>query len=158
MTNDVDSRARRRLLALFASGVVLGLMWERLQFPFYVHEGGSTLVWSHVSFAAIADGILLLLIYLVGWLRTRDDRWHRHPGAAGYTTIVVTGTVFALLSEILGLFVVRRWSYAPAMPLVPGIHIGVLPLLGMVIVPLVALRIVAFSIDRTRPGAIVGDQ
>lgn len=53
MTNGSDSRAARRLVALFIGGAVLGLLWERLQFPFFVHEGGASLVWSHVTFGAI---------------------------------------------------------------------------------------------------------
>lgn len=148
MTDDSDSRARWRLIVLFVGGAMLGLLWEWLQFPFYLHEGGAGLIWSHVSFAAIADGLLLLLVYFAGWLRTRDDRWHAHPGAAGYATIGATAIVFALLSEAVGLYVVHGWSYAPAMPLVPGLRIGVLPLLGAVIVPLVVLRIVALTFDR----------
>lgn len=150
MTNGSDSRATRRLVALFFGGAALGLLWERLQFRFYLHEGGAGLIWSHVSFAAIADGMLMLLVYVAGWLRTRDDRWHTHPGPAGYATIVATAIVFALLSETAGLYVVHRWSYTPAMPLVPGLRIGVLPLLGAVIVPLVVLRIVALTVDRRR--------
>lgn len=146
MTN--DSRAIRRLVVLFVGGTVLGLLWEWLQFRFYVHEGGAGLIWSHVSFAAIADGILLLLIYVAGWMRTRDDRWHAHPGAAGYATIAGTALLFTLLSEAIGVYVVRRWSYTPAMPLVPGLGIGVLPLLGAVTISLVVLWTIALTIDR----------
>ena len=148
MTNGSDSRATRRLVALFIGGAVLGLLWERVQFPFFVHEGGASLVWSHVTFGAIADGILLLLVYLAGWLRMRDDRWHAHPGPAGYAMIAGTAIVFAALSEIVGVYAVHRWSYTPAMPLVPGLRIGVLPLVGSVVVALIVLRIVAVTIDR----------
>lgn len=145
---DADRRTTSRLWILFVAGALLGLLWERVQFRYYVHEGGAGLLWSHVSFAAVANGLLLVLIYLLGWLRTRDDRWHVHPRLGGYLLIIAIALAFTLASEILGLSVVRRWTYAAEMPLIPGLQVGLLPLAGAAIIALVVLRLTALTVDR----------
>jgi len=48
---------------------------------------------------------------------------------------VAAGLAIAVAVEWLGLHVLRRWSYTPRMPLVPGLEVGLVPVAQMVILP-----------------------
>ncbi|HEX9002692.1 MAG TPA: hypothetical protein VGB07_22490 [Blastocatellia bacterium] len=72
------------LLRLFVVAVLINYVWEIVQARLYVGMENFNLVWWHCGLAALGDGLLVLLIYAVGWgvLRRRD--WFVRPGIAGY--------------------------------------------------------------------------
>ncbi len=79
------------LLRLFVVAVLINYVWEIVQAPLYVGMENFNLVWWHCGLAALGDGLLVLLIYAVGWgvLRRRD--WFVRPGIAGYAVILAAG-------------------------------------------------------------------
>lgn len=147
---DDDSAARWRLLALFLSGVLIGAIWELLQFRLYVHEGGESVLWSHSLLAAGGDGALVVLLYAIGLGRTRDDIWYLHPRAREVALVSAIAAALGIASELIGVYGVRRWTYADAMPLVPVLKIGLVPVISTLIVPLVAFVVTGFVFDRAR--------
>jgi hypothetical protein len=54
---------------------------------------------------------------------------------------VVLGMAYTALSEWLNGVLLGTWTYAPAMPLLPLVEIGLSPLLQWVLVPVTALTL-----------------
>ncbi len=84
------------------------------------------------------DAVLILLIWAIGWLILRRPLWFETPGLRGYALMIASGLVIAALVEWVSVHLLRRWTYGPAMPIVPVLRIGVLPLLQLALLsPLV---------------------
>ena len=75
------------------------------------------------------------MLLLVGWLVLGRVDWFRRPGRTGYTTLIVSGALLAIAVEWLALHVLHRWSYAEAMPQLPVLNVGLVPVLQMLILP-----------------------
>jgi hypothetical protein len=63
-------------------------------------------------------------------------------------TAIVLGAAYTTLSEWLNVEIRRSWSYTAAMPVLPLIGTGLTPLLQWVIVPAMALAVVAHRYHR----------
>jgi hypothetical protein len=128
---------RRHLLA---TGVG-NLVWEFGQMPLYTLWRSGTR--REIAFAAlhcaagdlgIAAGALALGLALAaapGWPEVRFI-----PVLAVATAL---GAGFTVYSEHLNVVVRHAWAYAPAMPVLPGLGIGLAPLLQWLLVPPLAL-------------------
>lgn len=66
-----------------------------------------------------------------------------HPGLKGYAILTLAGVFMAIAIEWVAVHMLERWSYAQAMPLVPGIEVGLIPVLQMVLLPPLVFGIVA---------------
>ena len=51
---------------LFVIAVLVNYVWELIQAPLYVGMDSFKLVWWHCGVAALGDGLLVLLIYMIG--------------------------------------------------------------------------------------------
>jgi hypothetical protein len=65
-------------------------------------------------------------------------------------TAIILGIAYTILSEWLNVEIRRRWSYTPAMPVIPWIGTGLTPLLQWLIVPGLAFAIIAHRDRRER--------
>lgn len=63
------------------------------------------------------------------------------------TIAVAGGLLTTLVLEVLSTQVWNRWAYAPAMPVIPGIGVGLSPVLQWLVVPCVALLLVGHRLD-----------
>jgi L-cystine uptake protein TcyP (sodium:dicarboxylate symporter family) len=96
---------------------------------------------------ATGDMIFMLVIYLtlaavhsdLAWPEARPAYTH----AATWLIPLVIGSLLAVSYELWAVYVEQRWSYADAMPRVPVVEVGILPLLQMIIIPFVMLLICA---------------
>lgn len=131
------------LLRLFVVAVLINYVWEIVQAPLYVGMENFNLVWWHCGLAALGDGLLVLLIYGVGWgvLRRRD--WFVRPGIAGYAVMLAAGLMISVGIEWLAVFVAKRWAYTARMPLVPLINVGLAPVAQMLVLPPLIFAILA---------------
>ena len=126
--------------AVFVIGVLVNYVWELAQAPLF--EGltpGN--VWWHCFVASLGDGVILLVILVVGWCIHRRIDWFMKPGVSGYTVMAVSGLLIAVLVEWVAVHVVQRWSYAAAMPLLPVVNIGIVPLAQMLLLPPLIFRL-----------------
>jgi hypothetical protein len=66
----------------------------------------------------------------------------------------VTAVLGAATATILEWHALRtgRWTYNALMPLIPGLGVGVYPVLQMAIVPAVAARVSGFLLGQGSPG------
>jgi hypothetical protein len=124
--------------------VIVNYIWELGQAPLYVgHESYSTAVLWHCFVASLGDGVMVLLIYVAGWILLRRPDWFLRPGLSGYVLMLSTGLMLALFVEWLGLHVLGRWQYRENMPVVPGLSVGVVPIAQMLSLPPLLFLIVA---------------
>ena len=113
---------------------VLHLIWENAQAPLFV---GYQSFWQHfwICLQAIpGDVVVTLLIYFLVAAWHRNVRWIERIGFPELAVVSIAGAATAVGLERYALGV-GRWAYAPAMPLLPGLEVGLLPVLQMAVVP-----------------------
>lgn len=124
----------RLLVVTFLVAVAINFAWETGQSQLFASMGGwlSGTWWCFV--ASLGDGVILLAIAAVGWLPFRRVDWFVRPGPAGYAFMGALGMTAAVAIEI-GARATGRWAYTDQMPLIPVIHVGLVPVLQMLVLP-----------------------
>jgi len=130
-----------RIALIFAVAVLVNYAWELAQSPLYAEMDDLRVNLWHCFLAALGDGVFVLAIFGAGALVFRRADWFVRPGLRGYWTMLAAGLVIGVLVEWLGLHVLRRWAYAPGMPLIPGLDIGLVPVAQMLLLPPLIVRI-----------------
>jgi hypothetical protein len=103
-----------------------------------------TVLW-HCFVASLGDGLILLLIFAVGWIAFHEPNWFRQPGVSGYLLMLAAGLGIGVAVEWIGVHIAQRWKYTELMPIVPGFGVGVVPVTQMIVLPPLIFRIVALS-------------
>jgi len=142
-------RGWRAAGAIFVIAVALDFAWEMSQSVFFAPMGRTLTegIWRCFR-ASLGDGVIVLGIATAGWFVFRRPDWFDRPGFAGYVLIEVTGVVLAVIVEWAALRR-GRWAYRPAMPLVPGFGIGLIPVLQMAILPPLIFELAARALGKT---------
>lgn len=124
-------------VALFA--FLLNLPWELWQAPLF--EGMAAAPhWAAVkvcSRAALGDAVIALAAYATVALVLRNRVWVASPSTLGAVGFVVCGLAITTVIERLALngAWIQGWSYSPLMPIVPGIGVGLSPLVQWLVLP-----------------------
>jgi hypothetical protein len=134
---------RKTVVAIFVVAVLSNYPWELAQAPLYVGMERFRAVWWHCFVACLGDGLLVLGIFAMGWLLRRQHRWFVHPGLWGYGVVLMTGLVIGITVEWIAVHLLGRWRYTPWMPRVPGLAVGLVPVLQMLILPPLIFSLVA---------------
>lgn len=142
----------RRAAVLFIAASAINFPWEVIQMPLYTGEGDWLTYALHCFIPSLGDGVMLVLIYAVGLMVFRSPGWADRPGLAGYALMLGSGAVMAVVVEWAAVHVLQRWSYAPGMPRWPGLGIGLVPVVQMLVLPPIAFRVMAWWLRlRMRP-------
>ena len=120
---------------IFLVAVFINYPWELAQAPLYAGFDNLSTAWWHCFVASLGDGVLVLLIFAIGALVSRKQTWFERPGAKGYVLMLMSGAFIGILVEWIAVHVAQRWAYAASMPLVPGLAIGVVPVMQMLVLP-----------------------
>ena len=139
-----------RIVILFVVAAAVNFLWEVAQMPFYAWQGSFFAAAAHCVLPSLGDGIIVLIIYGVGWFVLRRSDWSDRPRVLGYMLMLLSGFALAMLVEWGGVHVLNRWSYAANMPLLPGWGIGVIPILQMLILPPIIFKVTARLLKRNR--------
>ena len=136
-----------RFIVLWVVAVIVNYPWELAQRGLLAVTVERGVPWLHCFVASLGDGLLVWVIYACGRVVFRREDWFEHPRSAQYA---VTLTIGGLIGGLIGMIVewvaahlAHRWSYANAMPLVPTLNIGVVPILRMLMRPPPIFRVVA---------------
>ena len=130
-----------RLVALIY-GVSAGVnyLWEMGQMPLYADMSYRSIRdWAICFSASLGDGVMTLVIYLLGVAVFKDRLWPRRLRLREAVYLLLAGAAVSIPVELLSL-ATGRWRYSPLMPVVPFTGIGFAPLLQMLILPPVAFR------------------
>ena len=145
-----DMATQRIALILFAVAVIFNYPWEVAQAPLYTGMDNMNAPWWHCFVASLGDGALVLLIFAVGWLALRRSNWFKRPGVRGYILMLVSGLTIAVAVEWVAVHMLQRWDYVAAMPRLPVLDVGIMPIVQMLVLPPLIFRIVAAITFRSR--------
>lgn len=137
-----------RLAALFVISVLFNFPWEVAQMPLYVEDGSWFEFALHCVIPSLGDGLIVMLIFCVGWVARGRSDWADLPDWAGYALMLITGFSIGMIVEWVGFYGLKRWSYTASMPLLLGPGIGVVPVLQMLILPPVIFRMTGWWLAR----------
>lgn len=74
----------------------------------------------------IGDVVITLLVSVFIWLLKKD----RPQTIADFLALAIIGFIVAVAIEQHAL-IVEKWSYAPAMPIIPALEVGLTPIIQM---------------------------
>ena len=150
-----DMRPAWQVLAIvFLIAVAFNYPWELAQGRLFTAASHTINVWVHCFIASLGDGVMTLLLFGFGWLvRGRRD-WFARPGVSGYSIMIAAGAALATAVEWTAVHVLQRWTYAESMPRIPGLEIGLVPVLQMMLLPPLVFCIAAMVQSRRRKGAL----
>jgi hypothetical protein len=133
----------KQVLLIFIVAVALNYLWEIAQAPLYVGLEDWNSVWWHCFVAALGDGVLIWLIFLVGWITFRRFDWYAHPNGRSLAMVLSAGLFIGISIEWVAINQLSRWAYTVNMPLLPGLEVGLVPVLQMLLLPPLIFRIAA---------------
>ncbi len=128
--------AYRKYIALVAGlAFLLNFLWEVSQGFLYV---GYQYDWEHISFcalASVADVVMVLILFYSFVLVYGEVFWTQNLTPVRVVLLTLAGGAGAIES---GKIHTARgsWSYTDAMPMLPGVNVGLLPVLQFTILPL----------------------
>lgn len=128
------ARLARGLLLIFVVAVAVNYAWELAQTPLYAGVDFPGAAW-HCFVASLGDGLLLLFIYAAVAVAMRSLDWYMHPGVEAYFAMAAVGLAVGVAVEWWGLHLARRWQYSELMPIIPGVGVGLAPILQMLLLP-----------------------
>jgi hypothetical protein len=128
--------------SLFVAAVAVNFAWEMAQSVLFAPMGGWARATSRCAAASVGDGLIVLAIAAVGGLLFRRADWFLRPRAGGYLFAATLGSAVAVLMERRAI-ATGRWTYTDAMPLIPALEVGVVPILQLVVLPPLAFSVAA---------------
>lgn len=124
----------RRLGIVFMIAVPVNYLWELAQSPLYLPASRlGDMLW-HCFVASLGDGVIIGLIYAACAILFRDRDWYGRMSVARWGALLTVNLAVGILVEWVGLRL-HRWSYADTMLLVPGVGVGLVPVLQMLLLP-----------------------
>ena len=119
--------------------LLLNFPWEILQGPLF--NGMATAPhWDIVkgcTWATFGDAFIMLVAYWSVAARAGSRRWILSPTSSQLLLFVAVGAMITVVIESLairGLWL-GSWDYSPLMPVIPGIGVGLSPLLQWLLLP-----------------------
>lgn len=137
------------LALLYVVSVTFNYIWELLQAPLFAPESLPTNFWFHCFVASLGDGVIVLLLFVLGWIASGRRNWWVRPRLYEYVILILAGVSLAVLIEWTAIHVLQRWAYSQSMPRIPGLEVGLVPVLQMLLLPPFILRIMS-AIVRVR--------
>ena len=127
----------------FFSFLIFG-MWEWLQTPFFIDitDKINYIVW--YRFHCTIGDIMILGASMVIWSFLRkNNEWFFDPKKRDYLVVTAIGASYTAYSEILNVVVRKSWAYSELMPMIPGTHIGLVPIIQWLTLPSLILYVCA---------------
>ena len=143
----------------FAALVVVAFgfnwLWEMVQMPAYAEMVGRSWLETapRCTQASLGDVALTLVVYGLGVLTSGCWRWGAEGGWNVYAAAALLGGLLATATEHIFL-ASGRWSYGERMPVVPGLGVGLWPLVQRVLLVPAALAVASWW--ARRPGGTGG--
>lgn len=146
-------------VATFA--LLLNFPWEVLQAPLFAGVASAPYMQAikGCAQATLGDMLITLIAYEAVALAARSRRWVLAPSRRQLTLFTAIGV--AITATIEGLATrgqwVQSWSYSRWMPVLPGLDIGLAPLLQWIVLPLLLVWFVRRHLGAGRYPASTSD-
>jgi len=136
-------------MAVFVVAVIVNYPWELAQAALLTWSTGLAWWW-HCLIASFGDGLLVCAIYLVVTAVSGRYDWYENGRPLHYALMLGTGALLAIAVEWTFVHVVQRWAYAPGMPLIPKLGVGVVPIVQMLVLPPIVFSLITLWRRRDR--------
>ncbi|MEO6069374.1 MAG: hypothetical protein ABIN57_06005 [Chitinophagaceae bacterium] len=131
------------LTTLFA--FVMNFAWEVIQMQWYKNTIYDILHISFCALASVADVIMVLLIYFGFALAYKNAFWIREVSIQRVLVLMAIGAIGAILAEMRHL-TVGAWAYAPSMPMIPIVDVGISPVFQFMLLPILIFYLSFFML------------
>ncbi|MEO6289553.1 MAG: hypothetical protein ABIO76_06515 [Ginsengibacter sp.] len=128
---------------------IANFIWEMLQMPFFA---GMQFNWQSAIFCALASvaDTLMVLILLNGFaLFFNNIKWIFSMNSLQIFLLIILGGIGAVLAERIHLNA-GSWKYSAAMPIIPILNAGAIPVLQFMFLPLMIFKLIAIIIEKQR--------
>lgn len=130
-------RALRRYVGFI---LLANVVWEVAHLPLYSlwHSSSPLQLASAAAHCTLGDVIIAIIALVLTLLAVGEPDWPRTGSLriAGLSTL--SGVLYTTFSEWLNIVIRTNWQYAPEMPVVPGLGVGLSPFLQWILVPPIA--------------------
>ena len=131
---------QRSQIYILAIGFLVNLVWENAQAFLYVGYRGFIEHFWTCFVASVIDALVILLVYLILALIYKDLYWPRRNTYVRYMVVALAGGTLALGFELWAL-TVGEWNYTGLMPVLPGLEVGLSPLIQLILLPILTYHI-----------------
>lgn len=131
------------LLCIFIISIILNFLWEFTHSYLYTCWNlTAAQYWPMIVMATLGDGLIISWFYIAGAIKRGSVKWLFKSDKSDYLFILFLGLTTSVLLEIINVYSLKRWSYKPAMPLIPILKIGITPIIQLMITPILTFNIV----------------
>lgn len=144
LEGSLSSMTRQPELNIFMFAFLLNLPWELLQIPLFTAMPALA-HWDGVIVcmrAAAGDGLIALLAFWAIAYLAGTRGWMTHFSIRTTVGFIGIGIILTIMMEYWATRLAGRWEYATAMPRLPLLGTGLLPLLQWVLIPPLLLWVV----------------
>jgi hypothetical protein len=128
-----------RFLGAMAAG---NLLWELGHMPLYTLWVEGT--WGEIAYAVlhctVGDVMIAGICFLLSLATIGRSAWPRARFGAVALATILMALSYSVFSEWLNTEVRGSWAYREAMPRLPGLGIGLTPIMQWILVPVLAFR------------------
>jgi len=130
-------------LSVFVVGFLVNFIWEVLQSPLYTCSSLSVIQFLPILLGStFGDAVIMLGLYAVGYIKTRNLRWIFNIKKEEYALIAILGFLVAIFIELANVGILERWAYTDFMPVLPFINVGLVPVIQLMLLPFIVFWIV----------------
>jgi hypothetical protein len=121
---------------IFVWAVLLNFPWELGQAVAYTGVPASLRrTMQTCGMHSLIDGLMVLGMFWGGVLVFRRLGWIDRPGLPGYVWMGTVGFFVGVVIELNAVYRLGTWGYRSIMPLMPGLGVGLLPILQLLVLP-----------------------
>ncbi len=120
---------------------LLNLFWEAIQAPLFVFDQQSSVfpLTGCLLFCSGVDSLMILTSYWTLSVVARNRYWFLPKRPSYWVSFVGVGLLLAFISEYTAIHYRNLWQYSERMPVIPGLDIGLTPILQWLILPPIVL-------------------
>lgn len=121
------------LLLIVVFGFLTNLVWETFHSRYY-NSYNKVLSKSRFSICTMVDSLIVLFIYLLFAILYKNLYWMERADYRTVLIVMATGGIIAVVIEKVAL-AVKLWSYNKNMIKIPVLHVGLSPVLQLMVLP-----------------------
>jgi len=139
-TSAVAGQLRRAVLWYMVMIAIGSAIWEMLQLPLYTlwSQGTTAGILYALAHCTIGDLMIALAALSVVLGGLRAWRWPSERRVQVAVITILAGVAYTVFSEWLNVEVRKSWAYSAFMPIIPGLGVGLSPVLQWIFVPFLA--------------------
>jgi hypothetical protein len=125
---------------VFLCAVILNYIWEIGQLPLFAGFATFHFLTAlyHCAWYTLGDATIVISLYTLGAWGHSTWGWGLCLHRLDWLWLPIAGVIVAIVVETLALDF-GRWQYSPHMPVLPGLEVGILPVVQMALLPLLSV-------------------